>query len=143
MTARKFYALWTTRNGQRFWAGPFRTNTAAAAHLRMITDTSGGSLITTTQKAVEPADVTRALRVLFPRPVRLETRAAGPGRFTTTLPAPCARQLGVDVTRDIAGPWLTRRLGIRVTVEGCEFPPRRNGYPARAVITISTAGGTP
>lgn len=43
----KFYALWVNRNGQHLWAGPFPTNTAAASSLRMTTDTSGGSLVTT------------------------------------------------------------------------------------------------
>jgi hypothetical protein len=42
---------------------------------------------------VKPCDITRTLRILYPR-VDLTTRATGPGEFTVTMPAVSARPMG-------------------------------------------------
>lgn len=43
---KQFYALWRNRNGQQLWEGPFPGNEAARRKLELVTDTSGGSLVT-------------------------------------------------------------------------------------------------
>jgi hypothetical protein len=58
------------------------------------------------------ADVTAAVRDLFPRPVRLSTRAAGSGRFAVRLPGTPARSLNCAWGEGFLG----RRLGGPVTI---------------------------
>ena len=85
---------------------------------------------------VRPADITRALRKLFPH-VDLSTSQAGPGEFTVTMPEVTALHMGLDRGREHDIGWLSRGLGAQVQVTAVEFPPRRRySHGPRAKVTL-------
>jgi hypothetical protein len=95
---------------------------------------------------VTSADITRALRILFPVPVKLrtDTDRDHPGRFVIRLPSASARQLGLtaDGPNTTAGGWLTRHLHAPVKVihvRSTRWSARGSTYAA--TIEITQPGG--
>src|ERR1017187_5802062 len=87
--------------------------------------------------AVKPADITRALRVLFPG-VRLSTRGNGPGQFTIRIPQTSALHMGLAPGQDNrpAASWIARQLGQPVEITGVTYSRKTDRWGITAIVIL-------